>query len=204
MLTTVAAFREAWEAHMFRSRLEAEGVPAFVIHEYHIGNAWHYSTALHGVKVQVHEEQSEEASAVRKSCGNGEFRSLLETQFGDIDDIRCPNCGSHDYWRRRTVPWATIAVTLTVLFGGIVPPIGWVYYCNQCGTKFKQPLCPLTSDRCASFLMAFALDFVFILALSLYFWMLATENLYLVVVSTAIIAGWLVRRWLPKSDGGED
>jgi hypothetical protein len=49
-----------------------------------------------------------------------------------------------------------------------------------------------------------ALDCVFSLALSLYFWMLATETLYLVVVSTAIIAGWLVRRWLPKSDGGED
>ncbi len=53
MLTTVAAFREPWEAHMFCGRLMAEGIAAFVAHECHIGNAWHYSVALGGVKVQV-------------------------------------------------------------------------------------------------------------------------------------------------------
>ena len=61
MLTTVASFREPWEAHMFRSRLAAEGVPAVLIHEYHIGNAWHYSTALGSVRVQVPAERKEDA-----------------------------------------------------------------------------------------------------------------------------------------------
>ena len=39
MLTTVAAFREPSEAHMFCARLEAEGIPAFVAHERHVGTA---------------------------------------------------------------------------------------------------------------------------------------------------------------------
>ena len=51
MLTTVAAFREPWEAHMFCSRLEAEGVPAFIAHEYHIWNAWRKTIPSRNLRV---------------------------------------------------------------------------------------------------------------------------------------------------------
>ena len=61
---------------MFRARLCAEGVPAFIAHEYHIGNAWHYSVCLGGVKVQVPDDRKDEALSVEKLCRDGEFKSL--------------------------------------------------------------------------------------------------------------------------------
>ena len=98
---------------MFCSRLEAEGIPAVIAHEYHIGNAWHFSTALGGVKVQVQDERQEEAKSIENSCRDGEFRSLLELDFGGLDDVRCPNCGSSEYWKRRPLLRAVIAIMVS-------------------------------------------------------------------------------------------
>jgi DNA-directed RNA polymerase subunit RPC12/RpoP len=204
MLITVAAFREPWEAHMFCSRLEAEGVPAFVVHEYHIGNAWHYSTALGGVKVQVCEERKEEAKSIERCCWSGEFRSLLESQFGAIDDIHCPNCGSHEHWKRRPLPRAVIAVTLSSLFRVILPPIGWVYFCNQCGTKFKQPLCPLTFGKSATILMAIACDLVLALGLALCFCALGTKYWFVVAVAATALGARLTTGRLSNLDDTQD
>jgi DNA-directed RNA polymerase subunit RPC12/RpoP len=204
MLTTVAAFRESWEAHMFCSRLEAEGVPALVVHEYHIGNAWHYSTALGGVKVQVCEDRKEEARSIERRCLSGEFRELLETQFGTMDDIHCPHCGSHEYWKRRPFLRAAMAITLSALFGIILPPLGWVYFCNQCGTKFRQPWCPLTFDKLTITLTAIACDFVLFLALALCVWTLRSKYWPLVAVVAIILVGRLTTGQLSKLDNDQD
>ena len=190
MLIAVAAFREPWEAHMFRSRLEAEGVPAFVAYEYHVGNAWHYSNALGGVKVHVDEERKDEARSIERRCRDGEYRSLLESEFGAMDEVHCPNCGSHDYWKRRPVLQAVAAVAFLGLFRVIVPPKGWVYFCNKCGTKFRQPLCPNTFGRLATIFTAIAYDVVFALVLTLCF----TRYWRVVAVAAILIAGLLTTR----------
>lgn len=82
---------------MFCCRLEAEGVPAFVAHEFHVGNVWHYWTALNGGKVQVNEEQSAEARSMESRSRGREFRSLLESEFGSMDNVHirttCPDNG---------------------------------------------------------------------------------------------------------------
>ena len=77
MLTTVAAFREPWEAQLFCGRLEAEGIPAFVAFDCHIGIAWHYSVALGGVRVQVPADHWEDARAIESLCRAGTFKALL-------------------------------------------------------------------------------------------------------------------------------
>ena len=141
MLTTVAAFREPWEAHMFCSRLEAEGVPAFIAHEYHIWNAWHFSICLGGVKVQVPSEMAGDARSIEERCRNGEFVAQLEHDFGDLEELRCPNCGSNERWKRRPIVRAVISIAVSLWSGMVFPPLGWVYFCEECGTKFKsQPL----------------------------------------------------------------
>src|SRR5262245_52596220 len=96
MLITVERFTEPWEAHLFRMRLEAEDIPAFVVHEYHIWVLWPYSRALGGVKVQVHAEHYDEARKIWWACANGQFQKLLEERFGDLDGIPCPFCSSLD------------------------------------------------------------------------------------------------------------
>ena len=95
MLTTIATFREPWEAHAFRSRLDAENIPAMVAHEHHVGVNRAKSTALGGVKVQVPLWFAEDALRVEQQARDGFYRSALETEFGDLDDDpRCPVCGS--------------------------------------------------------------------------------------------------------------
>ncbi len=191
MLTTVAAFREPWEAHMFCSRLKTEGIPAFVAHEYHVGNAWHYSVLLDGVKVQVPDDRKDEAKAIEKLCRDGEFKSLLESKFGAMDDVRCPNCGSDAYWKRRPLLRAVIAITVSLLSGTLFPPLGWVYFCNRCGTKFMQPMCPKSFGKWAKILMAIAFAFVVLLSMALCLWALGTRYWFVVAVAAILAAGRL-------------
>jgi hypothetical protein len=136
MLTTVAKFRDPWEAHMLRMRLEAEGVPAFVAYEFHIGNNWLWSTALGGARVQVWDRLAIDAFDVWQRCRDGEFRDHLVMEFGDIDDPRCPHCGAQNYWKRRSILTTIIFFALLPL--GMVPAWGWVCICRNCGTKFER------------------------------------------------------------------
>jgi hypothetical protein len=61
---TVARFGNAPEAHMVRSRLEAEGIPAYVMNEM-ATNTWGF--AMDVVRLQVAEKDSERARAILAS-----------------------------------------------------------------------------------------------------------------------------------------
>lgn len=121
---------------MLRMRLEAEGMPAFVAYEFHIGNNWLWSTALGGARVQVWHYLAIDARDVWQRCRDGEFHEHLLTEFGDIDDPRCPHCGSTALRKRRSV--AMIALFAVALFVLSMPAWGWVYTCKKCGTKFER------------------------------------------------------------------
>ncbi len=180
---------------MFRSRLAAEGVPAIVIHERHVGNAWHFSTALGGVRVQVSSDHMETAGAIARRCGAGEFREALESRFGATDEIHCPKCGSRDYRRRRPVPRAALALALSFLTGVIIPPAGWIYICGRCGTKFTRSLAPLTFHRLETMLMAAACSFAVFLAAALCAWSTHTRYWFVAPVIAIVLTGrWLARR----------
>ena len=137
MLATIASFREPWEAHIFRLRLEAEGILAMVAHEHHVGVIWPYSTALGGVKVQVPAIASEAAHAVWSRCLAGDYEAGLEQEFGRLDVARCPVCGSTRF--RRRPPMAMIALLLALFFWCdiIFPPRHSVYRCSDCGVHWS-------------------------------------------------------------------
>ncbi len=138
MLTTIATFREPWEAHMLRSRLDAEDIPAMVAHQFHVGVNWAQSTALGGVKVQVPEWFEEEAMRVERWAREGIYRSELEAEFGDLDDPRCPVCGSMYYARRRPYFSAVFAIAAVFLLRVVLPPRSWICTCRNCGSRFEQ------------------------------------------------------------------
>ncbi len=50
---TVETFRDPRDAHLLRMRLDVDGIPAVIANDLHVWNAWHMSTALGGVRVQV-------------------------------------------------------------------------------------------------------------------------------------------------------
>jgi hypothetical protein len=141
MWSTVAACRETSEAHLLRGRLEAEGIPAIVMHENHTGVYWTFSTGLGGAKVQVPDELWREARQIESLCREGEFRALLQSAVGDLDEITCPFCGSGEYRKRRPFPRAVVAVCLSLWTGSIFPPLGWIHRCKGCSKEYWPPRC---------------------------------------------------------------
>jgi hypothetical protein len=141
MWSTIAAYREPWEAHLLRGRLEAEGIPAIVVHEHHAGVNWPFSTGLGGAKVQVPGELWREAGQIECLCCQGEFRTLLQSEAGDLADVKCPHCGSEEYRKRRPFLRAVFAVSLSFCTGSVFPPLGWIHRCNGCGREYWPPRC---------------------------------------------------------------
>ena len=195
MLVTASAFREPWEAHMFRARLAAEGIPGFVCHEYHVGNAWYLSVGLGGVKVQVPADRWAEARAVERLCVDGVFASLLEQEFGTLDVVCCPHCGSTKYWKRRPLPRAAMAISISFLCGPLLPPQGWIYFCETCGKRFRAAMCPVTMRKLATILAVVACQLVALTAIMLCIGSLFTRHwLFGVVVMVMLTARWLIKR----------
>jgi rubredoxin len=84
---TIATFSKPEEAHLFRTRLEAVGIPAFVQDEHIIQMDWLWSNALGGVRVQIADDDLGEAR---------EFLAADSPQPSpDASDVVCPACGSH-------------------------------------------------------------------------------------------------------------
>jgi hypothetical protein len=151
MLVTVSSFREPYEAHLFRGRLEAEGVHAFVAHEMYVANKWPMSVALGGVKVQVFRDQFELARDVERACCRGDYRDLLRDEVGDLDDPVCPNCGGTAFRKRRPVPRAALAISVSVMFGTVISPTGWIFCCERCSNELHPPHGRFWTIKCLLF-----------------------------------------------------
>jgi len=149
MLITVAGFRDPWEAHLFRGRLEAEGVNATIAHEMHVSNNWPLSLALGGVKVQVPYDEIETARMIERACLQGEFEKVLRAELGDLDDTVCPHCGVRDYRKRRPLPRAVMAMAASIATESVFPPVGWIYRCESCGKEYRTPRLPFSPTKWA-------------------------------------------------------
>lgn len=130
-LVTAAAFGRPVDAHLARTRLEAEGIEAFVADEHIVSVHWLCSPAVGGVKVRVWAPDLERA------------RSLLEiprprhsARFvtDDLDASRCPRCGSLEVEERfsRRLTFAS-----ALLFGFPLPLLGRRARCGTCGSHWR-------------------------------------------------------------------
>ena len=137
---TVESFLKPWEAHLFRLRLEAEGIPAFVTHEFHISMVWPYVLALGGAKVQVPSELHQEALEIQLMCITGNFKTLLEESFGDLDDIHCPYCSSTKFSKRTSIPVAIAAALSLLVARAMFPAKATIYECENCRRRWRRPL----------------------------------------------------------------
>jgi hypothetical protein len=138
MLSTVATFNKLPEAYILRGRLLAEDIPAWVTNEYQIAIDWFYATARHGAWVQVSAINETEAFEIVRAAMAGEFKALLAEQFGEIDELRCPQCGTTDCWKRRPLIRGAVAILFGVLTRTIPPLLRWIYFCNACGNRFHS------------------------------------------------------------------
>jgi hypothetical protein len=137
-LTTLATFRDPWEAHMFRGRLEAEGIPAIVSLEQHIWVNWPLSTALGGARVQIPDGFTEPGRVVLEGCVSGLYTEALEGIFGDIELTLCPACGSRDVRRRPTAKEFIFGLAITFLVAAAKVDARNCK-CRRCGARWRIP-----------------------------------------------------------------
>lgn len=136
MLTTVAIFRDPWQAHLFRTRLEAEGLPAFVQFAHHVGVNWLICYALGGVRVQVAQDDVDNVHRIVRRIDAGEFRAELLELFGDLDDRNCPNCGSSHFRARQGVLRTALSLVVIAVTRFPLPPDTSKRRCLDCGTAW--------------------------------------------------------------------
>ena len=112
---------------MFRTRLEAVGIEAFVQDEHVVQLYWLYSNAIGGVRVQIADEDVESAR---------EFVAADVPQpCPEAEDVTCLRCGSRhtapDEWPRRLA----FLSLLIVHFPLLLMPRRWL--CSACHHIFR-------------------------------------------------------------------
>lgn len=87
-LRTINSYWSVEEAHLARVQLDAAGVRAFVADATTLGMAWHLGNALEGAKLQVAEDDVDEAIEILKQDENwrADDADLLENDSGDAID----------------------------------------------------------------------------------------------------------------------
>ncbi len=134
----LAGFLSAREAHIFKTRLEASNIGAFIQGEDFVNMYWPFAMAIGGVRVYVVEADLECAHAVIADCLAGRYRRELEAEFGDLDDTKCPRCGSASFKSRSSrLDMAMLAATF-FLSGIIFPARARVHVCDACGHRWHD------------------------------------------------------------------
>ena len=125
-MLTIARFSKAEDAHLFRHRLEAGGVAAYLQDENTVQMDWLYSNAIGGVRVQISEEDVEEA------------RELLHGTDVPQDEHAapvCPKCSSHQTAPHELVRRLSFLSVLLLGFPCVVSRKRWK--CADCGNTWK-------------------------------------------------------------------
>ena len=127
-LSTVAIFREPYQAYLAKARLEAEDIEAFVVDEYYVGVNWLVSNAIGGVKLQVDERDFTSADEVL-------HEELPELLIDEPNGPGCPECGSSDLSANsndRRVRAISLWIGFPLALGQ------YRYRCEQCGHGFRK------------------------------------------------------------------
>jgi predicted RNA-binding Zn-ribbon protein involved in translation (DUF1610 family) len=133
-LVTVGRFREPQLAHLAKTKLESEGINAFVRDEYTVGVNWLLSNAIGGVKVKVSEEDEQRAIEIIESDHSSDLlRADDELGCLDTEDC-CPRCGSQAVLLQKG---SRKAGAFSLLFGLPLIFFRKRYKCEDCGFSWK-------------------------------------------------------------------
>ena len=133
-LVTVRTFDTSIEAHIFKTKLESEGIEVFLIDEEMISVNPLYNIAVGGIKLQVDEAELKRALQAVQELEN----SPSITDDGAL--VVCPNCGSSSYIQR-FVSMKGLNEFLNILFAFLflIYPLHLKYVKKRksCGTEFS-------------------------------------------------------------------
>jgi hypothetical protein len=137
MLVEVGRFLHAHEAHVLRSRLDAEGLFAVVDHELLVRANWSLALAYGGVKVWVHRDDVLDAHRIMAAAHSGQLRKELADAIGDLDDFCCSACGSAGVASSRLPSHVVVSLLVLLMFGIAVPVTAVRHRCATCGTVWR-------------------------------------------------------------------
>ena len=95
-LVTVATFTSLAESNIARNLLDEEGIPAFLADETTVAMAWHLTTAVGGVKLQVPNSQKEEAISALKAAQETDVGSNWQITDEGLPDPDLVGTGSNE------------------------------------------------------------------------------------------------------------
>lgn len=121
---TIATVSQPLDAHVLKGKLEAEGIEAFLADENIVSMNFLYSNAVGGVKVQVDEEDVEEALQII-----GEALPPLELVDPIEEELPCPKCGGTEFKRDRH----PFALAIQILTLGLALGKKSQWKCAKCG-----------------------------------------------------------------------
>ena len=136
-MVPVASFLNVLEAHMLRTRLEAEDIPAFVENGNLIYGKWSLALAVGGARVCVIDNDAEKARSVVRACRAGEYYAQLEAEFGDLGDPACPACGSKSFTSARSFADIWLALFF-VIFGAVLQARPRLHRCDACNNQWAD------------------------------------------------------------------
>ena len=126
-MKTIATFSKPEEAHLFRTRLEAAGIPAFVQDEHIVQMDWLYSNAIGGVRVQIGDQDMD--AARQFLAADNQSLSV------DATEAFCPVCASPEI-KPYDLPRRFAFLTL-LLFGFPLLLSRRRWRCTTCGNIWR-------------------------------------------------------------------
>lgn len=131
-MITIRTFDNAIEDHLLRSRLEHEGIPAYIFDEHIVTLNPLYSNLVGGIKVRVSSQDEERAVTMLDRIDQ------LPLADDSGKEIVCPRCGSRSFYtgfRSMKSVRGVVAFVISLLF--IVWPLYYksVKKCRGCGLE---------------------------------------------------------------------
>lgn len=137
-LVTLATYAMPYEAHLARTRLEAEGIPAFIQDE-HLNSL--YTPALGRISLQVPEDRLAEARTLLERELDYDLEDMDIVPGSEDSDIggeapTCPHCGGRGFIEEH--PNALENFVNVLLFGMPHYWLGRPHLCRACGWVFRR------------------------------------------------------------------
>ncbi|WP_375559031.1 hypothetical protein ACE193_14970 [Bernardetia sp. OM2101] len=132
-LLTVKVFSTSTEAHLFKSKLESQGIDCYLFDENINSMNMLYGVATGGIKVKVNASDTEKVKSVLQKIED-------EKKAKDIF-IKCPVCESTEHYKNfnSIKGWKSFLATLMAFLTFSYPFYQKkVYKCKECGNEFQK------------------------------------------------------------------
>lgn len=133
-LVTIRTFDNSVDAHIFRSKLESEGIRCYLFDDTMVSLNPIYNVALGGIKLKVGNDDAGRAREIISEIDN----TPVTDETGE--PLTCPKCGSTDlYTGFKSVRGIKGVLGMILSFVLFVYPVYYksVYRCKNCETEFR-------------------------------------------------------------------